>query len=165
MLVVTHSQRSLIRLPVRGQPSDRPTCLSKGLNRECMAFAGHWFMLSYSYFDERVSGILGMIRLFYGNKTKTEQDVMKLSAFLTEQHISLVCQVEIVRPKKKHPVAQKTQRILAKYNSHFKAFKSLSDHHWVCINGKKLNRFNNWEAILKILIIHHSFRGVPPIEA
>ena len=75
--------------------------------------------LCYSYFDERVSGILGMIRLFYGNKTKTEQDVMKLSAFLTEQHISLVCQVEIVRPKKKHPVAQKTQRILAKVQQPF----------------------------------------------
>lgn len=71
-------------------------------------------MLSYSYFDERVPGILGMIRLFYGNETKTEQDVMKLSAFLTEQHISLVCQVEFVRPKKKHPVAQKNSKDISK---------------------------------------------------
>ena len=51
-------------------------------------------MLSYSYFDEMVLGILGMIRLCYGIETKTEQDVMKLSAFLTEQHISLVCIVK-----------------------------------------------------------------------
>ena len=61
------------------------------------------------------------IRLCYGNETKTEQDVMKLSAFLTEQHIFLVCQVGIVHHnRKKYPVEQKTQRILAKVKQPFK---------------------------------------------
>ena len=79
-------------------------------------------MLSYSYFDERVSGILGMIRLCYGNETKTEQDVMKVSAFLTEQHISWVCQVEIVHHnRKKYLLAQKTLRILAKVQQPFQS--------------------------------------------
>lgn len=63
--------------------------------------------LSYSYFDETVSGILGMIRLCYGNETKTEQDVMKLSAFLTEQHITWVCQVEIVHHNRKSTLLRK----------------------------------------------------------
>lgn len=76
--------------------------------------------LSYSYFDETVSGILGMIRLCDGNETKTEQDVMKLSAFLTEQHITWVCQVEIIHHnRKKYSLAQKTQRILAKIQQPF----------------------------------------------
>lgn len=61
-----------------------------------------------------------MIRLCYGNETKTVQDVMKLSTFLTEQHISLVCQVEIEHHnRKKNPVAQKTQRILARIQQPF----------------------------------------------